>query len=439
MATRTIDILLNLQNKKTTANADLLKTFTELEKKASNLQKAIDRVGDGKNAEKLKARLAGVKSEMQQIDAEAKKRTLENNLKRAGEQANRTREKMEKLAQVGNRLALVGGAITAPFILAMKKYVETAKDTEGTSKRIIELQNKWAESQVKIGRVTAEILLPTLEKALDVVNKIADFAEKNPGAIKAALGIGGSLVVIGGFLSTAASIVSTLATIQGLAAGLGIGGAAAGGAGLSAALAPVIAALAPVAVIAGQVALIVGAVVIAAEATRQLLNWALGTETTWNDILVTASQVGFLIEYGFKQLGGWIKNGISVIVRGIAFQIANVFNAFRSVFSSVSAALANIANAIRSFLRLPKKAEGGMTNGLSIAGEAGREFIMSNQTTRQAENMLGGRLTQERLLNALSGGRRVNYYDNRRVSGELSPSQMHALKNGVLEAMAGAL
>lgn len=361
---------------------------------------------------------------------------VEKSLKDVEAQANRTREKMEKLAQVGNRLALVGGAITAPFILAMKKYLDMAKADDPLAKRFKEVGTQLTDLQVRVGKIVAEQILPTVAKVLPYIEKAIDFLEKNPGFVKAALNIGGTLAVVGSLLSAIGSIGSTLATIQLLTAG---GGAAAGGAGLSAALAPVLAALAPVAVIAGQVALIVGAVVLAAEATRQLLNWALGTETTWKDLLVTASQVGFLIEYGFKQLGGWIKNGIGVIVRGIAFQIANVFNAFRSVFASVSAALANIANAIRSFLRLPKKAEGGMTNGLSIAGEAGREFIMSNRTTREAENMLGGRLTQERLLNALAGGRRVNYYDNRRVSGELSPSQMHALKNGVLEAMAGAL
>ncbi len=379
---------------------------------------------------------------------------VEKSLKDVEQQANRTREKMEKLAQVGNRLALVGGAITAPFILAMKKYVETAKDSEGTSARIIALQKKWEESQVRIGRVTAEIVLPTLEKALDIVNKIADFAEKNPGAIKAALGIGGSLVVIGGFLSTAASIVSTLATLQGLAAGAGIGGlagAAGGAAGIGAALAPVLSALAPIAGIAA-------AVVVAAEATRQLLNWALGTDTTWKDIGETARQLFILSGMGWKyiienlgrwfselpaRIGAWMTNVANKVVVGVggyfARGIMNLYNGIAKFGASISAGLANMANAIRSFLGLPRKAAGGMTNGVSIAGEAGREFVMSNSTTRAAENMLGGRLTQDRLLSALAGGKRVNYYDNRRVNGELSASQMHALKNGVIEAMTGAL
>jgi hypothetical protein len=35
-------------------------------------------------------------------------------------QANRTREKMQKLAGVGRQLAMTGGLIVAPFIVAMK-------------------------------------------------------------------------------------------------------------------------------------------------------------------------------------------------------------------------------------------------------------------------------------------------------------------------------
>jgi hypothetical protein len=142
-------------------------------------------------------------------------------------QANRTREKMEKLAGVGRKLAVTGGLIVAPFIVAMKKYVDATKETEPTSKKIVELGKRWEESQVRIGRVTAEILLPALEKALNVVDKITAFAEKNPGAVKAALGIGGTLIALGGALSIAASIMSTIATVQGLAAGF-LGANAAG-------------------------------------------------------------------------------------------------------------------------------------------------------------------------------------------------------------------
>ena len=96
---------------------------------------------------------------------------VEKSLKDVEQQANRTREKMEKLAQVGNRLALVGGAITAPFILAMKKYVETAKDSEGTSARIIALQKKWEEfkaSALAASPFVGMTLIQKVSKTLEI-------------------------------------------------------------------------------------------------------------------------------------------------------------------------------------------------------------------------------------------------------------------------------
>jgi hypothetical protein len=358
---------------------------------------------------------------------------------------------MEKLAQVGNKLALVGGAIVAPFALAMKKYVDATKETEPTSKKIVELSKRWEESQVRIGRVTAEILLPTLEKALDVVDKVAAFAEKNPGAIKAAVGIGGTLVVLGGLISTAASIVSTIATIQGLAAGAGIalggGGAAAGGglvAAFSASLAPVLAALAPIAIIVADVALVAATVVAAAEMTRQLVNLILGTNTTWQDIWVTVKQLGFLVKYGFEKGLQLLQKLPSMIITGIGRYFTtlgnNIYAGLRNFGASISAGLATMANAIRSFLGLPRKAEGGMTDGVSIAGERGREFVMSNSTTRMAESMLGGQLTQQRLLQALSGGgKSITYHDNRRIDSNLSKNDRRLLADDITNALAGAL
>jgi hypothetical protein len=201
---------------------------------------------------------------------------IEKALKRVEQQANQTREKMEKLGNVGNKLALTGAAILAPFALAMNKYIQTAGETEDTSKRLVALGKRWEESQMRIGRVTAEVVLPALEKALDVIDKITAFAEANPGAVKAALGIGGTLVVLGGMLSTAASIVSTIATVQGLLAGAGIG-AGAGAAGVGAALAPALTA-------ALTAAAPVLAIAIGAEIGRQLVSVVAGEEYTWKEI-----------------------------------------------------------------------------------------------------------------------------------------------------------
>jgi hypothetical protein len=343
--------------------------------------------------------------------------TTVKSLKDIETQANRTREKMEKLANVGTKLALLGGAITAPFILAMKKYVDTAGETESTSKKLVELGKKWEDSQVRIGRVTAEIVLPALEQALDIVDKVADFAEKNPGMVKAALGIGGTLVVVGGLLTMTAQIVSTLATIQGLAAGSGIalggGTAAAGGAASAGALA----ALAPA---------IVAAFAAWAGANLGLIiaNGLTGQSYTMTDLANTAKLVLALNAKGLDQIIGWFGGktsffesvstalGISVdeqarINKTITDNQTAAINAQAAQNTSAQIGASNegfsgIINAIASWFRGGKASGGYMEHmGLYAGAERGREFVLNASATRTAEQLIGGRLTQQRLLTSV--------------------------------------
>jgi len=345
-------------------------------------------------------------------------------LKQIEKQENIIREKMEKLANVGNKMALVGGAILAPFALAMKKYTDTAKDTEPTSKRLVELSKKWEESQVRIGRVTAEIVLPTLEKALVIVDKIAAFAEKNPGAIKAALGIGATLVVLGGLISTTAQVVSTLATIQGLAAGFasanaagiaGVGGA--GGAGMLAGLTPIL-----TAVLTNPLTWAVAALVL----IKPLMNYLLGTNQTWEDIRNTGYQALVLIGYGIDKL-----------LRGIGGFFANMGT---SIYNGLQSLGQWIVTGIQSLLgMIPVKDNGGKIGKGMFRNAGANEFVMNSRTTRAAEGIIGGTLTQQRLIAAMGGGKRINYHDHRRIDSSLSAGDRRAIVNDTMSALASAL
>lgn len=439
---------------------------------------------------------------------------IQKGLQDIEKQANRTREKMEKLANVGNKLALVGGAIVAPFALAMKKYADNIKEQrEGLyanvdarrkeletllkskdatkeqvqearkqlkiageslivfnkeneiQTRLADVTRRWNKSIVSIGKTTAEIIVPALEKAVVLAEKVAKFTEDNPDVIKVALGIGGTLVVLGGLLSTTAQIVSTIATVQGLAAGwtaanattlagISIGGAgAAGGASAGAIGAAVAGALAPVLV--GAAALAIGA-----EVGRRLTNALLGTNTTWKDIGVTVKQLLFIAGEGWKMLPGFLANlfkdafsNISQIVykvgNNIISGIANFFkglgqsivNGFKSFGQGISDGFGKIASAIGGLLR-GKQAAGGYANksGLYMRGEAGKEFVINNSTTRAAESVIGGTLTQERLLQALAGGgRKVSYYDARRFDASVSANDRRMIANETILAITGAL
>lgn len=490
MLTKTIELLLDLEASKTPSVDQLKKDLEFLDKTAKKLKKDLGEAlekGD-KNAAELARELAHTENLMKQVDAEAKKQVLAKSLKAAADQANRTRERMEKIVQVGTRIATAGALLVAPFALAVNKYIDAQKEIEAnggkmdeSARRMIALQERWAASQERIGKVATEVLLPYLERALDLVDKIAAFAEQHPDAVKAALAIGGSMVVIGGALSAAGSIMGTIATLQGLLTGAGLAGGGAAGAGLAGlgtSIAAAISAAAPFVAIAAAVAL-------AAEATRQFLNWALGTNTTWSDIGTTVKQLFYIAGAGWKSLpqqltqiyGSIFENGVQIveklsviIMTGIGNAITAVGKFFYELITSAYSIGTNIVNGIGQYLYnlgasiigglvglgnaimtgisnlingiIPGRATGGYASGIIRTGERGREFVLSNRTTRAAESIIGGTLTQQRFLQALAGGRNANVYQSMRFSGEIGAGDKREVRriardaalNGIAEA-----
>lgn len=72
-------------------------------------------------------------------------------------------------------------------------------------------------------------------------------------------------------------------------------------------------------------------------------------------------------------------------------------------------------------------------------GRGGTEFVMSGNTTQAAERLLGGQLSQERLLSAMgmyAGSRNAfNYQDNRRIDGRLGPTDRQMIVNETVRAV----
>lgn len=471
MATRTIDILLNL-DAKPKGTDQLAGRFSTLEKRAKTLQKAIDEITSktflgsaGKVAaarvDAIRSKLDAVKHEMRGINDEAKKRILEKNLKAATDQANRLRERMEKLTQVGNRLALAGGAILAPLTLAVRKYLELADENDPVAKRMKKVGEAFTDFQVRLGKVVADEILPLLERAVPYLDKAITWLEANPDAVSAALTLGGTLVSAGAILSTAGTIVNTLATLKTLGLGLGGLGAAGGGAGLSAAISSAIATAAPILAIAA-------AVVLAAEGTRRFVNWALGTDTTWKDIGVTVKQLLFILEFAFTQA---VPRMVTEIVTGIGKNAAEIATKLTTtLLNNIRAYFTNLSMAIRTGLQILaqgisgaisrlasvlglkkqsvgtqvgttiKKASGGYLarQGMFMGAEGNkREFVLSNSTTRAAENVIGGNLTQAGLIQAL-GARRVTYHDSRRFDASVSARDREMIRDETIRVLAGA-
>lgn len=483
MTTKTIEVLLELQGEKNPSADELMRWMKNVETEAEKLKSELsDAVGAGNTSEvkRLNNELQRVKNEMQYIDGIAKKQVLAKSLENAKKRAEQLKNQMEKIQMVGNNMAIAGATVLAPFVMAANKYVTAMGDSEETSARMLETQKKWEQIQVRIGRVAAEQILPFLEKALDLADGIAAFAEAHPDAVKAAIAIGGSLVVVGGFLSVAATIVKTLSTVGLLAqtagafSAVGASGAVAGG-GLSASISAGIAAAAPYL----ATALAVG---IAAELTRVLMNGLLGTNQTWADIGKNFERLLVISGEGWDGIFTWlgmdtnfsasIANALGIAdvptnkqvtetaaaqtreMRDAFANAANVLgnglsSAFGSVGVGVITAIGNLplvfssvmGNIISRMGFAGGKADGGYAAlGRYTLGERGTEFVMANGTTRAAENIIGGKLSQVNLIAALAsgGGRRINYNDHRRIDSRLSSHDRDVIRNDILDALSGA-
>lgn len=208
---------------------------------------------------------------------------LSDSLKKVEENARKAAEGAEKLQQVAGILAISGAAISAPLLLSARKYLQFVGQTEQASRRWIASTKEIEQAQMRVGRVVATQVTPWMEKAAKIAEKMAGYAERHPGAIGTAVGLGSALVASGGLLTAvsqgirlvadikilsaaalqakAGQMMLTAAGIQaGAAAGMkastgaGILGSMSGGAlaagGLTGALASIIAFVVPIAIVA---------------------------------------------------------------------------------------------------------------------------------------------------------------------------------------------
>jgi len=165
----------------------------------------------------------------------AKKRTDEatRSMERLTQRMQRMGETAERMQAIGATLAGIGAAITGPLLIAANSYVQAAGRAEERSRRWLVAQERIARAGQDVGRVVVQQTLPYLEKAVDLAEKAARFAEEHPEAIDAALKIGTVIAGLGAALVTAGQIAKTASNIGLLytqIAGTRIGGAVAGAA-----------------------------------------------------------------------------------------------------------------------------------------------------------------------------------------------------------------
>ena len=138
------------------------------------------------------------------------------------------REAGEKMASVGNMLTGIGASISTPIMGALRTYLVN-NPLDETSRRWMAAQEEIQKSYQRIGTVAADELLPAIEAAADLVDSLADFVEKNPELIKAALVVAGGFQLVGTGLQLAGAAKMLTGTTAILTGGKLGGTLAAGG------------------------------------------------------------------------------------------------------------------------------------------------------------------------------------------------------------------
>lgn len=174
--------------------------------------------------------------------------SVEDALERVEEQAERTERQMQLLrdaADVGEQIAegflAASAVIGGPLLLSLNAYVQEAGQADSISREWLDAQQRLGDAQRRVGRVVAEQALPALEKAAELAGRAADFAERNPELVGAALkfaAILGGLGVVGVATARTAKFVADagelLSKVRILVAGKALAGAGAGAAGAGA-------------------------------------------------------------------------------------------------------------------------------------------------------------------------------------------------------------
>lgn len=263
---RVIQAILRLAfDKKAVADgiAGIKQTKAELDrlgKQATDLQKAITlALSHGQDAKKLQRELAQVEQAMRDVRQAAQEGLSKALFEQTKAQLDRLNEYADRLEGASTRIGAIGGGVGLGFFALAQKYADSAGRAEQTSRDWLAATDDLARAQQSLGRTAAQALLPVMETAADLMRNVASFAERNPAAIKAALGLAGGAAALGGlgalvsqgiklytdvkFLAAAAlqnKAAQTMLQAAGIQAGAankgllgGLGGKLAGGAALA--------------------------------------------------------------------------------------------------------------------------------------------------------------------------------------------------------------
>lgn len=143
----------------------------------------------------------------------------------------KAQKQADVIMKISAPIAGIGAAITAPLLSFANAYLQSAGKTEVAGQRYQDAMYKFQTAEIRVGRQVTESLVPALETAADLAEKISKYAEDHPEVIQGLIGLGTGASVLGTVGLSVGLLTKSLADIASLAAKLGLGGAAAGGAG----------------------------------------------------------------------------------------------------------------------------------------------------------------------------------------------------------------
>ena len=130
--------------------------------------------------------------------------------------AMRSREEYERISQIGRGIMMIGLAALTPMILSAKKFIDSAKEGDAVAQQWKHSMAEIESSAMRVGRVIANELNPSLAQMSELSKQAADFSEKNPGIANSALSSAGGMAAIGAVILGAAQIGKFTETIKGL-------------------------------------------------------------------------------------------------------------------------------------------------------------------------------------------------------------------------------
>jgi len=106
-----------------------------------------------------------------------------------------------RASQYSRSFAVAGTAVSGGIFASATKYINSLDDVEKRQSRLarnwIAQNREISNSFNRIGKVSAEAILPVLEKASKLANKTADFVEAHPDLIASAMNIGIVVTTLG--------------------------------------------------------------------------------------------------------------------------------------------------------------------------------------------------------------------------------------------------